>query len=57
MAVYLGIGSDGTLITLDNYLLKDSDNLILTAMPSTKKYKITINNITYRVNINLKDGE
>ena len=59
MAVYLGISNDGTFVTSDGYRLQDSIGVPLTATPSTIKWKLIVDNVVYRVNVNLglKDGE
>ena len=59
MAVYLGIANNGTFVTADGYRLQDSNGILLSATPSTTKWKVVIDNIVYRVNVNLglKDGE
>lgn len=59
MAVYLGIVNDGTFITSDGYRLQDINDVYLYAKQATDKWKIIIDNVVYRVNVNLslKDGE
>ena len=59
MAVYLGIVNDGTFITSDGYRLQDINDVYLYATQATDKWKIIIDNVVYRVNVNLslKDGE
>ena len=59
MAVYLGIVNDGTFVSSDGYTLKDSNGITLHAMQEVSRYKVVIDNIVYRVNVNLssKDGE
>lgn len=57
MAVYLGIGNDGTFVSSDGYRLLDSNGLYLTALTTTDKYKIILNNVVYRVNLNLNTKE
>lgn len=57
MAVYLGIENNGTFITSDGYRLQDVNGIFLTAQPMTDKWNVVINNVVYRVNTNLKDGE
>lgn len=59
MALYLGISNNGTFVSSDGYRLQDSDGLLLTALQESNKWKIIIDNVAYRVNVNsgLKDGE
>lgn len=59
MAVYLGVSNNGSFVTSDGYRLQDSTGVPLTATPSTIKWNVVIDNIVYRVNVNLglKDGE
>ena len=59
MAIYLGIVNDGTFVTADGYSLQDSNGLSLCALQASDKWKIIIDNVVYRVNVNLslKDGE
>lgn len=57
MAVYLGIANDGTFVTSDGYSLKDANDLSLYAMQASDKWKIVLNNIVYRVNVNLNTKE
>ena len=57
MALYLGISSDGSFISSDGYTLKDANNLSLSAISTTFKHKIILNNVVYRVNVNLKKKE
>jgi hypothetical protein len=58
MALHLGIGNDGTFVSSDGYTLLDSNDLSLMAISSAYKYKIILNNVVYRVNVNLKkEGE
>ena len=59
MAVYLGVGNNGSFVTSDDYTLVDANGLTLTAYPSVSKYKVILNNIVYRINVNLnkKEGE
>ena len=59
MAVYLGVVNDGKFVSLDGYTLQDSNGLTLYALQTSDKYKIIIDNVVYRVNVNLslKDGE
>ena len=59
MAIHLGISNDGTFVSSDGYDIQDINGVSLFAMPASDKMKIVINNIVYRVNINLdtKDGE
>ena len=59
MAIYLGVANDGTFVSSDGYRLQDSNGLYLNAMQASDKWKIIIDNVVYRVNVNfsLKDGE
>jgi hypothetical protein len=59
MAIYLGITNDGTFVSSDGYRLLDANDLFLYAMQASDKCKVIIDNIIYRVNVNLslKDGE
>lgn len=57
MALYLGIKSDGTILSSDGYKLRDANDVLLYAMTSVDKWKIMINDIEYRLNINLKESE
>ena len=53
MALYLGTSNDIKIISSDGYVLQDLDSLYLTALPSTSKFKINLNGIAYRLNIEL----
>lgn len=53
MALYLGLSNDGTFVSSDGYILQDINGLFLTAIPTTDKWKIIIDNVVYRLNINL----
>lgn len=57
MAIYLGIANDGTFVSSDGYSLKDANDLSLYAMQASDKWKIVLNNIVYRVNVNLNTKE
>ena len=57
MAVYLRIPNDGTFVSSDGYSLKDANDLSLYAMQASDKWKIVLNNIVYRVNVNLNTKE
>ena len=57
MALYLGIKSDGTILSSDGYKLRDANDVLLSAMTSVDKWKIMINDVEYRLNINLKESE
>lgn len=57
MAVYLGIGQDGTFVTSDGYALHDTDGLRLTAMYTIGKLKVILNGTTYRVNVKFSEKE
>ena len=45
MALYLGIKSDGTILSSDGYKLRDANDVLLSAMTSVDKWKIMINDI------------
>ena len=53
MAVYLGVPNNGTFITSDEYKLQDSAGINLIATPSINEWNVVIDNVVYRVNINL----
>jgi hypothetical protein len=57
MALYLGISNNGNLISSDGYTLQDSNGLTLTVLQMVAKRKIIINNVVYRVNVNLPKKE
>jgi hypothetical protein len=57
MAVYLGIANDGTFVSSDGYSIQDSEGLSLYAMQASDKWKIILNNVVYRVNVNLDKKE
>lgn len=57
MAIYLGIVNDGTFVSSDGYSLRDSNNLSLYAQQASDKWKIVLNNVVYRVNVNLDTKE
>ena len=59
MTVYLGINNDGTFVSSDGYVLQDSNGLSLSATPMVSRWKVILNGVVYRMNINtnLKDGE
>lgn len=57
MALYLGVSNNGTFVSSDGYALKDSNNLLLNAQFKTAKFKIILNGIAYRVNIELPKKE
>ena len=52
MAVYLG-SSGNAFVSLDGYALVDYNGVLLTATQSSNKFKIIIDNVVYRLNINL----
>ena len=51
--------NNGTFVTADGYSLQDSNDTLLSAMPASTNYKIIIDNVAYRINVNLdlKDGD
>lgn len=57
MALYSGINNDGTFVSSDYYRLLDINDLVLYALPESSKWKININGITYRLNVNLDTKE
>ena len=57
MALYLGANDNVKFVTLDGYTLQDSEGLSLIALPVVAKRKIIINNVVYRVILNLKGSE
>lgn len=57
MALYLGVANNGNFVSSDGYTLQDSDSLSLTALPMIVKRKIIINNVVYRLNVNLPKKE
>lgn len=57
MALYLGVASNGTFVSSDGYRLQDSNGLYLTALSTSEKYKIILNNVVYRVNVKLPKKE
>lgn len=57
MAIYLGIVNDGTFVSLDGYSLRDSNDMSLYAEQASDKWKIVLNNVVYRVNVNLDTKE
>lgn len=57
MAIYLGISNDGTFISSDDYRLLDSNELSLYATQASDKWKIIIDNVAYRVKVNLDTKE
>ena len=57
MGVYHGISSNGMFVTADNYGLQDLDGKSLSSQPSTDKWNIVIDNIVYRLNIDLNTKE
>lgn len=57
MAIYLGIANDGTFISSDNYRLQSSDGLFLCALPESSQRKINLNDVIYRLNVNLDTKE
>ena len=56
MALYLGITSNGTFVSSDGYTLQDSNDLVLAALPTSNKYKVILNNVVYRLNVNLNSN-
>lgn len=57
MAIYLGIVNDGTFVSSDGYSLRDSNNVSLYAEQASDKWKVILNNVAYRVKINLDTKE
>lgn len=57
MAIYLGIVNDGTFVSSDGYSLRDKNDLSLYAVQVTDKWKIVLNNVVYRVKVNLDTRE
>lgn len=57
MALYLGVSNDGTFVSSEGYKLQSSDDLLLSAIPVSNKQKIIINNVVYRLNIELTAKE
>lgn len=57
MALYLGIANNGNFITSDGYSLQDANGLSLTALATTDKWKIILDNVVYRLNIKLPEKE
>lgn len=57
MALYLGVGNDGTFVTSDGYLLADSEGVVLRAMPVSSQRKIVLDNVVYRIMSNSKGVE
>ena len=59
MGLYIGGGNNLTLLSSDNHILLDSNGLSMLALPEISKKKIILNNVVYRLNINLnsKEGE
>lgn len=57
MAIYSGITNNGTFVSSDGYRLKDSNGLLLYAYQENSKWKINLNGVVYRVNVNLDTKE
>ena len=57
MALYLGVINNGIFMSSDGYSLQDTNGLSLMAIPKTRKLKINLNDITYRVNVKLPAKE
>ena len=57
MAIYLGIANDGTFVSSDGYSLQDANNLSLYATQASDKWKVVLNNVVYRVKVNLDTKE
>lgn len=57
MAIYLGIANDGTFVSSDGYSLRDANDLSLYAMQASDKWKIILNGVVYRMNVNLTQKE
>jgi hypothetical protein len=59
MALYLGGSNYLSIISSDGCMLKDSNGMLLaaTAFSGDNKVKIRLNNVTYRLNVNLTAKE
>lgn len=57
MAQYLGIINNGIFMSSDGYSLQDSNGLSLVAIPKTRKLKINLNDVVYRINVKLPAKE
>lgn len=57
MAIYLGISNDGTFVSSDGYRLRDSNDAPLYASQASDKWKIVLNNVVYRLNVNFNTRE
>jgi hypothetical protein len=57
MALYLGISSNGSIISADGYALKSIDDFVLFAQSSTSKLKIMMDGVAYHPNIELPRKE
>ena len=56
MALYLGT-NNGVFVSLEGYVLQDSNGVSLIALPMADTRKIIINNIVYRLNVELSEKE
>ena len=59
MGLCVGLKNSDAFVTLDDYVLQDSEGVYLSVLSVPDKRKVIINNIVYRirVNSNLKEGE
>lgn len=59
MAICVGLKNDGAFVSADNYILHDANDEPLSVLSVVDKRKIIINNVVYRVmvNLNLKESE
>lgn len=59
MALCSGLKNGDAFVSLDGYLLQDSNGLYLSILSAVDKRKIIINNVVYRaiVNLDIKEGE
>lgn len=53
MAVCVGLKSNDTFVSADGYIIQSSDDLYLSILSIADKRKIVINNIVYRVMVDL----
>lgn len=59
MALCAGLKNSDAFVSLDDYVLQDSEGVYLSVLSVVDKRKIIINNVVYRVmvNLDLKEGE
>lgn len=59
MALCAGLKNSDAFVSLDNYVLQDSDGFYLSVLSVVDKRKVIIDNVVYRimVNLDLKEGE